>query len=163
MRKAWVILLAITLAAPVSAAAPSPVDDFAGVYKTQFKNGLVSGEQYTSENILEIVKVSPSQAYIRVHLDFFNGHQCAISGVAKVERATLVYRPRETYGDKPCELRLSRQGEKLVFKDAYSCNGYCGARGTLEGASFPISAKRPIRYMDRLLKSPEYAAALAER
>ena len=76
-------------------AADGPIDTLAGVYKTQFKNGNIDGGKYDSEDILEIVKVSPTAAYVRTHLEFFNGHVCNIQGVADVEDGALVYRARE--------------------------------------------------------------------
>jgi len=156
--------LAIVVAASASLAASSnSIDDIAGVYKHQFQNGLVDGSKYTSEDILEIVKVSPAEAYIRTHLEFYNGHLCAICGVARLEGGALVYRPRDS-GEGKCALSLRRKGDRLVFDDpGDACkNDFCGARGIFNGQEFPLSGRRPIRYMPRLLASREYTAAIAE-
>jgi hypothetical protein len=56
----------------------------AGVYKTHFKNGLVSGETFTSENVLEIVKLARTQPMCGRGSISYNGHCCAIYGVAHV-------------------------------------------------------------------------------
>ena len=160
-------LLAILLAAAATvamAASPPAIDDLAGVYKDRFQNGTVDGTKYTSENILEIVKVSPAEAYVRAHLEFYNGHLCAISGVARQEGDVLVYRPHQDYGEQ-CALGLRVSDGKLVFSDPDgNCHAlYCGARGSFQGIGFALKSRRPIGYMQRLLNSREYAAAMAER
>ena len=124
----------------------------------------IEGGKYQSEDVLEIVKVRPDQAYVRVHLLFFNGHQCSVYGIAKVEGDELVYRTRR-YNDQMCVLTLRRNGNRVVFgdKDSACHDEFCGMRGIFEGQGFPLSSRRPIRYMKRLLKSREYAEAIAER
>ncbi len=160
-------LMAVLLAAAATVAMAVPrlaIDDLAGVYKDRFQNGLVDGTHYMSENILEIVKVSPAEAYVRVHLEFYNGHLCAISGVARQEGDVLVYRPRQDTGAQ-CALGLRASNGKLAFSDPDgNCRAlYCGARGSFQGIGFPLKSRRPIGYMQRLLKSREYADAMAER
>jgi hypothetical protein len=159
------LALAVALAAP-GAAKERPLDpaSIAGVYKTRFKNGLVSGETYTSENVLEIVKLAPDAAYVRARLDFYNGHFCAIYGVAHVEDRELVYRgPPETYvGAKQCVLHIAVSGKSLTLADRGSCSANCGARGGFDKAAFPTASRRPIRYMTRLKASREFAAAMTE-
>jgi hypothetical protein len=56
----------------------------AGVYKERFRNEIVSGEKSASENILEVVPVDDAHAYVRMHLEFYNGHLGAIYGIAAV-------------------------------------------------------------------------------
>jgi hypothetical protein len=164
MKVLALILAGVSAAAPAADTALS-IDGLAGVYKDRFQNGLVDGTNYTSEDVLEIVKVSPNEAYIRAELAFFNGHSCSISGIARRDGEKLVYRPRESHSDGPCALTLRRQGDKLVFGDTNGqCKaGYCGARGGFDDVGFKLSARRPIRYMRRLLASHEYAQAIAER
>ena len=140
------------------------VDAVAGVYKQQFKNGLVSGEKYDSEDILEIVKVSPTSAYIRTHLEFFNGHECNMLGVAKAEGNALVYRGETNSQGKQCVFSVKVSGGKITMddKDGACAIGTCGARGMYGGKSFALSKKRAIRYMDKLKKSDEYLDAIDE-
>ena len=54
---------------------------------------------------------------------------------------------------------------KLVFSDPGSnCKAqYCGERGRFEGTAFPMTSRRDIRYMTRLLASREYHEAITER
>ena len=140
------------------------VDAIAGVYKQQFKNGLVSGEKYNSEDILEIVKVSPTSAYIRTHLEFFNGHECNISGVAKAEGDALVYRGDTDGQGKQCMLSVKVSGGKITMEDQNGACGRetCGARGMYGFKTFDLKKKRAIRYMDKLKKSDEYLDAIDE-
>lgn len=156
-------LLALPL---LLAAGPAgdPVQDLAGRYYRQFANGTVSGEKYTGEDIVEIVPVTPRAAYVRLSLDFFNGHVCGLYGIATVDRDTLVYRdPRDPgEGGKPCVLTIRRAGAKLAWNDAEgSCQSYCGARGSLNG-DLPFASKRPIRYLPRLKASRQYREAIEE-
>jgi hypothetical protein len=162
-------IVALTLAASAALgsfahAAGLNVDAIAGVYKSQFKNASVGGETYQSEDILEIVKVSPTSAYVRAHYEFFNGHQCNINGVAKTEGNTLVYRGDTDSQGRQCVLSVKVAGGKIALddKDGVCGRETCGARGMYNGKSFALSKKRAIRYMDRLKKSDEYLDALDE-
>jgi hypothetical protein len=157
--------LGAVVAASSALAAPAiSIDDVAGVYKHRFQNGMVDGTKYASEDILEIVRVSPTEAYVRVHLEFYNGHLCSISGIAKAEGDALVYRPHQDYGEQ-CALRLQEQKGSLVFADpGGSCKvQYCGMRGSFRGEAFSLKDRRAIRYMRVLLNSREYGQAVAER
>ena len=75
MRALGAVLAAVVVAGSALAAVPSLPEALAGVYKTHFKNGLVSGETYVSEDILEIAPTGPGAAYVRTHLEFYNGHE----------------------------------------------------------------------------------------
>jgi hypothetical protein len=154
----------VSVAALVSAvAAASHLDlrKLAGVYKTRFPDALVTGEKYQGEDILEIVPISGSKAYIRVHIDAYNGHICDISGLARSENGALVLR-----GDAdppPCELTIAPEGQSLLLSDPNgACRmAYCGARGGFDGEKFDLSGRRPIRYMKRLVASRQYREALS--
>jgi hypothetical protein len=166
-RRVGVVALAVGMSAifgSLAYAAGVNVDAIAGVYKHQFKNGLVSGEKYESEDILEIVKVSPTSVYVRANLEFFNGHQCAINGVAKADGDALVYRGETNAQGKQCLLSVKVSGGKIVLddKDGACATMTCGARGMYNGKSFALSKKRAIRYMDKLKKSDEYLDSIDE-
>src|SRR5262249_10457439 len=86
------------------------IDQIEGVYKKQFANALVDGTKYTSEDILELVRVSPDTLYFRTHLEFYNGHECELYGLARFSEAGLfVFNdpegpPLEEYA--PCKLQI---------------------------------------------------------
>jgi len=160
------MLVAVSILVIASAATRAPLDALVGVYRHSFPDALVTGETYTGEDILEIVKISPNTAYVRAHLDFFNGHTCGLFGVADLEGDSLVYRdPTEPpAGHGRCVLTFSVTPDKLVFDDGEgTCQSYCGARGSFHGAAFSRASRRAIRYLPRLLNSNEYKAALKER
>lgn len=142
-----------------------PARSLAGRYYSQFADGLVIGEKYTGEDIVEVVPVAPHAAYVRVHLDYYNGHTCDISGVASAEGSALIYPDgKPNYeSDAGCILTVKRLGKSLSIDDrGSSCSSYCGARGTLSNVSLPYESKRPIRYLPRLKQSSEYRDALTE-
>jgi hypothetical protein len=168
-RRRSALLLALCVvgaAASAGATADGRLDirSLEGVYKFHFKNGTVQGDSYVSEDVPEIVGVARDAAYVRTHLDFYNGHICAISGVARVEGPDLVYRtPAHDAEGKPaeCALHISRGKGVISLADDFSCRDYCGARGMFGGTKFPAASRRPIRYMARLKASPQFKEAMA--
>ncbi len=141
-------------------AAALDLDRLAGLYTHGFINRRIDGTKYWSDDVLEVVKLSPSTAYIRAHLQFFNGHQCGISGVAEVEGPSLIYREPGT----ECELGLTIGGGKITFndKDGHCREESCGMRGMYTGQNFKLSTRRAITYMAKLLASFQYLAAIQE-
>jgi len=163
------VMLVLGVAAIAAAITPAragepDIDKLAGVYKKTFKNALVSGEKYQSENILEIVKVSPKAAYIRTHLEFSNGHLCDIWGLAKLEGDALVYRGKTNSQDKQCVLSVKAADGKVAFEDKEGACALstCGARGMYNGISFELNRRRTIRYMKTLLNSDQYKESINE-
>jgi len=143
----------------------SLIDGLEGVYKFPVTSLFPDGEKLTGEDILEIVKTSNDTAYFRSVLLFGNGHTCDIWGIADVVADTLsFYSPKLNLGGQ-CLLKLSRTDGKIVFKDEGEGCGpaSCGARGHLEGVSFEMKSRRPIRYMQRLLDSTQYHQAVDDR
>lgn len=163
MKALWLGLCGVLLAGAAGAASLGVVDRMAGVYKRRFQNAMVSGETYTSEDVVEIVKVTADTAYVRAHLDYANGHSCGIYGIARRDGDGLTYRNPVGSENRECRLHVALQGKSLLIDDdGGSCFNYCGVRGTLSKVQLPAASKRPIRYMARLLKSEEYKAAMDE-
>jgi len=135
----------------------------AGVYKVQFQNGDINGDKYQSEDILEVVPVDDNAAYVRMDLEFFNGHSGRIYGVAKYDHHSLIY-DNGRLGDERCVVEYIWSSDKIVTKADYEktpgCTTYHGARGTLDGAKFPLKKKQEIRYMQRLRDSREFKEAM---
>ena len=153
------------VAAPLLAAdrpTDDPAQSLAGRYYAQFADALVGGEKYTGENIVEVVPVASHAAYVRIHLDYYNGHTCGIYGIATSEADSLVYRETQPSPEKgACVLTIRRSGKSLSVDDSGgSCSSYCGARGSLSQVELPYQSKRPIRYLVRLRQSPQYRAAM---
>lgn len=169
-RKAWRVTVGLCALACASGAlgrdAALDPSSVAGVYKHSFDNGDVEGDRYRSEDILELVTVSPKTVYFRTRLEFFNGHECALSGIADVEGAALVFHdPQADYQGRHCVLRIEKTAAALAFREGdatWTCkNEYCGERGAFEGEDFALRERRTIRYMARLLASQEYREAVS--
>lgn len=155
----------VPLLAIAGPAAPDTAQTLAGRYYKQFPDGFVTGEKYTGEDVVEIVPVAPGVAYLRLHLDFYNGHSCGLAGVTAAGKTGLVYREKAVSKGYPqCVLTIARAGTTLHLDDnGGTCSAeHCGARGSLSNVDLPFASKRPIRYMARLKASTEYRDALVE-
>jgi hypothetical protein len=168
-------LLVITMmASAIAISGENPpstlINELQGVYKHRFQNGTVDGEKYQSEDIVEIVAFDATSIYIRTHIEFFNGHQCDISGIAKYENGFFVYHSSEkAFGtDLYCTLKVSQDQKNINLTDideanqVSTCSYFCGARGSFNNYSISKSSKRNIRYLDRLKASTEYNSAVEE-
>jgi hypothetical protein len=148
-----------------SAAMPSLVSSLAGRYSRHFNNGLVSGERYQSDDVVEIVPVDAGHAYVRFSLQFYNGHSCSLTGIARAERDELVYREptSKQVGDTQCTISVRRRGDQLSWTDGNgSCKAYCGARGSLTDGGLPWASRRGITYLKRLRGSSQFHDAMGE-
>lgn len=166
MRFGWMVLAALTLSGvAASAAAPALVSSLAGRYSRHFHNGLVSGERYQSDDVVEIVPVDAGHAYLRLSLQFYNGHSCSLWGIARAERDELVYREpaAKQVGDRQCTISVQRRGDQLSWTDGNgSCSAYCGARGSLTDGGLPWASRRKIAYLARLRASSQFHDAMSE-
>jgi hypothetical protein len=148
--------------------ATSLINDLKGVYKYRFMDGTYDGsETWQAENIVEIVPFDDSHIYVRVSLEFGNGHLCGIWGIAEYENNSFVYREPEKLkqGDSSCTLKIFANKKDLILTDIDSanenptCEMHCGARGSLTNYTIARSSKRTIRYLDRLKASRQYLEA----
>ena len=80
MRRAVALMAVLCLGA--AAPASSPVRQLAGRYSEHFLNGMVDGSTYWADNIVEVVPVDATHAFVQLSLEFYNGHQCGLSGIA---------------------------------------------------------------------------------
>jgi hypothetical protein len=137
----------------------------AGVYKAQFQNGDIDGDKYQSEDVLEVVPVDDQAAYVRMDLEFFNGHSGRIYGIATYRKNSLIYDNGKA-GDDRCIVEYVWSSDKVVTKADYEktpgCLVYHGARGSLDHAEFLVKKKQTIRYMQRLKDSPQFKDAMEE-
>ena len=167
-----VVLAGAAMAATPASPAPQAMERIAGVYKHRFTSGLIvpgqeETESYQAEDIVEIVPYDREHVYVRVHLDFFNGHSCGIHGMARFEAGMFVYRDPEPLvaGEPPCVLKVGEVDGKLMLTDrpfpegGRTCEAYCGARGSLN-YEIGMDQRRPIRYLARLKASRQYKASI---
>lgn len=127
-----------------------------GVYQTSFENGiLVPGdiscaspykiidgqciEPYTSTDTLGFFQETNGDLFFAANLSFSNGHSCTIDGMAKKETDGGGW----IFENENCKLLIKLNSEKITFDvpQNHDCGHYCGARGNLSGAEFPLSSK----------------------
>ena len=174
--RTFVPLLALLCACAASAQEASRLmQQMAGVYKHRWMSatitpGKASGEAdvpYQAEDVIEIVPYDADHVYVRVHLDFYNGHTCGIAGMGRYEHGAFVYHDPERLlpDEPPCALKVGVEGGKLTLTDRASpdavstCRAYCGVRGSLN-YDIGMDKRRPIRYLDRLKASRQYRKAI---
>jgi hypothetical protein len=137
-------------------------DEIAGVYKIKFNNGLISGEKYQSENILEIMPIDRHKVYIRMKLEFFNGHVGDIYGIATQKGNSLIYQNKT----ENCLVQWVWNKNNVTSHTDYTkypgCSYFHGQRGTLDNIVFPIKNRRDIRYLETIRNSQEYKSAVRE-
>jgi hypothetical protein len=157
---ALITLVSMTAAASEPAAFLARV---AGVYKSQFQNGNIDGDKYQSEDVLEVVPVDDHSAYVRMDLEFYNGHSGMIYGIATYGNNSLIYDNHKP-GDERCIVEYIWTSDKVVTKADYEktpgCTTYHGARGSLDNAQFLLKKKQTIRYMQRLKDSRQFKEAI---
>ncbi len=132
-----------------------------GVYKDQFENGMVDGTAYKSENIFEFVGLKNDTAYIKIHLEFYNGHECGLSGIVRQQAdKTFIFQDPDI--ESGCSLQIKFDGTDIHFSDDEqgNCQKFCGARGGFSGAGFSRKLRRDIKYMKLILNSEEYKEAV---
>lgn len=141
-----ILALFVAGAALGAAAAPSAYD-LAGRYTYRFRNGDISGARFTSTDTVVIVPTGRTGAYVDLRLNFFNGHECSIGGMAGLEGGRLVLRHPDAQGfdGTPCVLSVWREGARLRWDDGEdSCRSHCGARGSLSDGEMRWASRRPI-------------------
>ena len=147
MAAAGRILALLVAGAALGAAAAPSAYDLAGRYSHSFRNGDISGAHFTSTDTVTIVATGRTSAYVDLQLNFFNGHECSIGGIASLERGRLVLRDPDSRGfdGTPCALGVWRDGTRLRWDDGEgSCRGHCGARGGLSDGEMRWASRRPI-------------------
>ena len=140
------LLLAVGAALGGAATAPS-AHDLAGQWTRRFTSGDITGARFPVEDELVVVATDPTHAVFDLQLNFFNGHECSIGGVATLEGSRLVYNNPQTtgYDGSPCRLEIWRDGNRIRWDDGEgTCQGFCGARGGLRGGEMRWSARRAI-------------------
>jgi hypothetical protein len=122
----------------------------AGRYRHSFANGDVQGDHYRSTDTLTITPVGPASIHFDIGLNFYNGHTCSLSGGALFRKdGTFVFDddPANAIPPEPaCRLAIIPSSNGVSFKDLNgSCQDYCGARGSWDGASFTFAQRVPAK------------------
>lgn len=142
-----------------SAGASPQIERLAGVYKfqTEALNWKERGRSSKNiENILEIVPYGNDQIYFRIRAESpTDGKICGIWAVAAEAQSGFLSHYSED--GKEFEISLAVSNEKLTFswgaeKPVYAAN--------CPSIKFPISKRKKIRYMHKILESRQYKEAI---
>ena len=116
------------------------IDKIKGVYKVRFKNQLIDGSKFTSEDILKIKRASKSEFYFTLDLNFYNGHTCSMRGLAKYRKnGTFIFvDTKNNTANYQCLLQFTVTSKGIkTFDITNQCREmYCGARGGLNTDEF---------------------------
>ena len=88
-------------------------------------------------DVLSIKKSSSLRAKIKIDLNFFNGHTCSYSGKG-IWRGDSIFTVSDMDEEDgaPCNLTIKFLKNKAIIESNHEyCSTYCGARGSLDGAS----------------------------
>lgn len=145
------------------ASEPPTVDSLQGVYKESFQNAMMDGTQYTSANRFLLMPVSPVTAYFDLHLEWANGHSCALSGIADTTSPQIMTYSTPSILEKTCTFNINLGTQKFSFSDS---NGACrliscGARGLLDGVEFEYGVVEKI-VPSKVKKTPDYIRVMNE-
>lgn len=161
--------IAIAQEADNTTASSKAISAIEGVYKHSFTNELINGEQFRSEDVIELMRYSPETIYFRIRPNFFNGHSCGIYGIAEYHNGAFIYTKHDDTSTKlACTLTIRRQNKSLNITDVVgtesrsSCRLYCGMRGSLMNYDISMTKKRAIKYEPLIKKSRQFHAAVAE-
>jgi hypothetical protein len=130
------------------ATAASLAQKIAGRYRHSFANGDVQGDHYRSTDTLTLTPVGRASIYFDAHLNFYNGHECSLSGGALFRKnGSFVYDDKPDTAnptDPVCHLGIKPTATGMTFQDyTGACKNYCGARGGWNGASFTFAQRVP--------------------
>lgn len=117
----------------------------AGRYRHSFESGDVQGDSYRATDTLTLTPISRNSIHFNVHLNFYNGHTCDLSGGALFRKdGSFVFDdvPADTNADSVCHLAIvpTAKGVELHDLTGSGCkNISCGERGGYNGAGFSFS------------------------
>jgi hypothetical protein len=131
-----------------------------GNYSRHVSNALVDGSEYKAENTMQFVKVSDNAAFMSMHTQFYNGHECNISGIVEYKKVGgFVFQdPDKT--TPACLLTVKLNDTNIEMKDPEgNCHKFCGAKGGLNGTQFTLRQKTQIKDFKKIRKSDRYQNA----
>jgi hypothetical protein len=128
------------------ARAESEAQAIRGSYRHSFRNGDVDGDHFTSTDRLDIAPLSDHTIRFSVDLQFYNGHECSIDGIAKFAKpGFFVFQDKdEDAGPLGCVLEIipGKAGVTLADPTGGCKRISCGERGGYGGAAFSFKDRR---------------------
>ncbi len=141
-------IFVLTLVLSISVANGQEETQMAGTYFVPLTSEDIQDDTHELVDFLSVVQTHNGYQ-VDVLTNFFNGHICSFSGVMQrvLENRLLFDGPQE-YPSEDCVFGITWTEKELVF-DAKGCRDYCGMRGSLIGAKFPLSSKNYPPMQDR--------------
>lgn len=157
---------AILLSAGLSEARSQPLDRISGHYTAQSTGSAAGNAQMPAGNSLDLVPVTPKDAYFRVALQPGESHRCAISGVGVWDGSKLIYKAKPASlprANPPCILivQWDATGASLYDKTGICRVAYCTGTSGFSGVRFPLSGRSSVDNAGTLRQSTDYAEAPA--
>jgi hypothetical protein len=128
------------------ALAPQVAARIAGRYRHSIANGDVQGDHFRSTDTLTLTPISRNSIHFDVHLEFYNGHTCDLSGGALFRKdGSFVFDDDPTNAapnDPVCHLAIVPTANGVQLRDltGFGCkNISCGERGGYNDAGFTFS------------------------
>jgi hypothetical protein len=116
-----------------------------GSYHHSFPNSDVDGDHFTSADTLEIAPLPQHTIRFSADLQFYNGHECSINGVAKFAKAGFfVFQSKDkNSGPLGCVLEIipAKGGVRLADPTGGCKMISCGERGGYNGATFSFKER----------------------
>ncbi|MGA8939077.1 MAG: hypothetical protein WB439_07925 [Acidobacteriaceae bacterium] len=132
------------------ATASTLAQKIAGRYRHSFANGDVEGDNYRSTDALTITPIGRASIHFSLHLEFYNGHTCDLSGGALYRKdGSFVFdaAPSNIAPNEPvCHLAIVPTSKGIDLRDLNdnACkNISCGERGGYNGSGFLFSQRVP--------------------
>jgi hypothetical protein len=152
-----VVLVALIPIAAFAVDASVDIGKIEGKYRRSFRSGDTSGAKYTVTDTFDLTQVGKGVVYFNLALNFYNGHECNLSGIARSEKGALVYRDDSDPQEK-CELHIRVRKGRIEFDDLHNhCrNSSCGARGGYGGQTFSIAGRRKLSDKERKQALSDY-------
>ena len=142
-QRAW---LASITEAGAPAEAEAKASAMKGSYRHSFPNSDVDGDHFTSTDTLDIAPLPDHAIRFSADLQFYNGHECSIDGVAKFAKAGFfVFQDKaNNAGPLGCVLEIipDKDGVRLSDPTGGCKMISCGERGGYSGAAFTFKDRR---------------------
>lgn len=102
---------------------------------------------YEADNSLLLEEREDSSLQLSMKLHFFNRHECTVEGVAQRQADHWIFTQKAKEEEIPCQFKISKKRDQLAIEVAQpdeGCRKFCGLRGTIDGANFPLSSRAAL-------------------
>lgn len=113
------------------------------IYVLDFDNESEEGGwvEAQAEDRMTIKKISRRKIQFEMESWHTNGHSCGVDGIATKKGKKFVFIGEKSFDGETCKLEIfvNKEGQLELKDENNACKfNYCGMRGYLDGATFPI-------------------------